>query len=254
MPKITGDDEGGRILREIAKKVMDIFYPRRCVICDRALPVKEQFVCSACSDLLEYTGENYCMKCGRPVKEGEEYCSACKEKKTFYQSGRSLFLYNAAIRESISRFKYYGRQEYAAFYAKAMYQTYGEWMKALRPDALIPVPIHRRRYRERGFNQAEILAKELGKYSEIPVLTEYLIRVKHTLPQKELSEKERLKNLHQAFSVRSGSQQLYKNLNCVIIIDDIYTTGSTIDMCASVLRKEGVGAIHFLCISTGQGF
>lgn len=254
MPETAGDDEGGRILKEVLKKALDIFYPRRCVICDRVLSLEQKFLCRECEMVLQYTGENYCLKCGRTVREEEEYCPACQGKEYAFESGRSLFLYDAVLRESIARFKYHGRQEYAAFYANAMYRELGDWIRALQPDALIPVPIHKKRYQKRGYNQAEVLAKELGKCMDIPVLSDYLVRVKNTLPQKELSKRERLENLSGAFSVRRGGGELYKKLNCVIIVDDIYTTGSTIEMCARILKEEGIRSIHFLCISTGQGF
>lgn len=252
MPEAVGDDEGGRIL-SILGKVLDIFYPRRCAICDRVLPVNEKYLCQGCDKLLKYTGEEYCLRCGRPVDDMQEYCPSCRGKEVSFCSGRSLFLYDATLRESIARFKYHGRQEYAAFYANEMYQAFKEWFRQICPDALIPVPIHKERYHKRGYNQAEVLAKELGKRSDIPVLTEYLVRGKNTLPQKELSERERVQNLKGAFYVRKVTQELYKSLNCVIIIDDIYTTGSTMEACAKVLREEGIRTVYFLCISTGQG-
>ncbi len=231
----------------------DIFYPRRCAVCDRVLAVGEQSACPGCYTELAFTGEQYCLKCGRPVKEGEEFCGACRGRRTAYHSGRSVFLYNAALRESISRFKYHGRQEYAAFYAAEMYRACAGWLHGMEPDALLPVPIHRERYRKRGYNQAALLAGELGKQSHLPVVADYLVRIKNTIPQKELSERERHANLSQAFFIRNGARELYRNLNCVIIIDDIYTTGSTIEACAEVLQREGIAKICFLCISTGQG-
>ena len=252
MPEAAGDDEGGRVL-SIIGKVLDFFYPRHCAVCDRLLPIKEKYLCQGCERFLKYTGENYCLRCGRPVEDTEEYCTFCQGKEVSFCCGRSLFLYDAALKESIVRFKYHGRQEYAAFYANEMYCAFGEWIGKLCPDALIPVPIHKERYRKRGYNQAEVLARELSRCSGVPVLAEYLLRVKNTLPQKELSERERIQNLNGAFYVRKMTQELYKNLNCVIIIDDIYTTGSTVEACARVLREEGIGTVYFLCISTGQG-
>lgn len=252
MPETAGNDEGGRVL-SIIGKVLDIFYPRHCAVCDRLLPIKEKYICHGCEKFLKYTGEDYCLKCGRPVDDAREYCPACQRKEVSFCSGRSLFLYDAKLKESIIRFKYHGRQEYAAFYADEMYRAFGKWIEKCCPDALIPVPIHKERYRKRGYNQAEVLARELGRCSGVPVLSEYLIRVKNTLPQKELSEKERVQNLKEAFYVRKMTQELYKNMNCVIIIDDIYTTGSTMEACAKVLREEGIRTVYFLCISTGQG-
>lgn len=253
MPETAGDDEGGYILKEILEGVTDIFFPKRCAICDRVLPISARHICSACEKNLTYTGEQYCLKCGKAVNEEEEYCEICRRReKTAYESGRVAFLYDAAMRESIGKFKYHGRKEYAAFYAEQIDQECHEWIKLAAPEALIPVPIHRERRRIRGYNQAEVLAKELGRRMEIPVWNGFLIRKKNTLPQKGLSKTERIKNVKQAFSIAESAQKLYKVPNCVILIDDIYTTGSTIEACAEVLKREGVGKVFFLCISAGQ--
>lgn len=253
MPK-AARNEGGRILNKLMEGVLDIFYPKRCVICDQVLASREEYLCKHCISLPRFIGEDYCMKCGKPVKNEEEYCMDCKDKKTTYLYGRSTFVYDHFMRTSVSRFKYHGRQEYAKYYAHEMYQRFGAWMKAVKADALIPVPIHRERFRQRGFNQAESIAKELSRLSKIPVLSGFLMRIKNTLPQKELSEKERFQNLQQAFQVASCKEKLYKEMKCVIIIDDIYTTGSTIEACSQILRKWGIEKIYFLCVCIGQGY
>ena len=118
------------------------------------------------------------------------------------------------------------------------------------PDMLLPVPVHKKRLQQRGYNQAELIAKELGVHAKIPVVTDWLCRQENTLPQKELSAQERFQNLQGAFAVKEA--ELYTNINCVIIIDDIYTTGSTIEACSQVMRKIGVQNIYFLCLCSGQ--
>ena len=100
--------------------IWDIFYPRRCVICDRILRMKEQEICSQCKGLPLLIGENFCMKCGKRVPEGQEYCEDCQSKKTTFLCGRSVFSYNRDLRRSIARFKYHGRQEYASYYGRMM--------------------------------------------------------------------------------------------------------------------------------------
>ena len=194
------------------------------------------------------------MKCGKPIESDEEYCQDCMGKETFFQYGYAVFLYDSRMKESVARFKYHARKEYAKFYGYAMYERFGDWIGRIAPDALIPVPIHRERYRKRGYNQAELIAVELGKRCGIPVISDYLVRTKNTLPQKELSDKERFANLCRAFSVRNEVQELYKNLKCVIIIDDIYTTGSTISACSQMLCERGIRSIYFLSVCIGKGY
>jgi len=116
-------------------------------------------------------------------------------------------------------------------------------------QALVPVPIHSSRQKDRGFNQAECLAQEIGKRLQIPVCRDLLIRVRKTVPQKELDETERQNNLKKAFKMGINSVKL----DTIIMIDDIYTTGSTIDACAAVLLKNGVKKIYFITAAVGQG-
>lgn len=231
-----------------------IFFPRRCVICDEVLPVRQKYLCNRCYDKPKFVGEDFCLKCGKPVGESEEYCLDCRDKENSFLYGRSALVYDNALRKSLLRLKSGGRQEYARYYGKILYERFSGWINQVAPDVLIPVPLHIKRYRKRGYNQAELIATELGKYCGVPVLTDYLMRGKDTLPQKELSAKERLANLSQAFFLANMDEELSTQLKCVIIIDDIYTTGSTMEACARVLRTGGVEKIYFLCVSTGQGY
>lgn len=185
--------------------------------------------------------------------EWEEFCGDCMKKTTSYEYGFGLFVYNHNMQESISRFKYQGRQEYAGYYAAEMYKKYGKWMKEISAQALIPVPIHKNRFRKRGYNQAKLIADELEKLSNIPVWNELLIRSRDTLPQKELSNKERRENLYGAFQINKKDGMLNQMPKCVILIDDIYTTGSTLEECSKVLKNTGVQKIFFLCVCIGKG-
>jgi ComF family protein len=151
--------------------------------------------------------------------------------------------------DSIFRFKYLGRQEYAIFYGRELQQSYGAWLQGIRPDALVPVPIHPSRRRERGYNQAELIAKALSAQSGIPVDLRLISRTKKTLPQKNLTREERQNNLKRAFKINRNDVKL----NVIVIIDDIYTTGSTIDAMAEVLLQAGVGKIYCMTLAAGRG-
>ena len=122
-------------------------------------------------------------------------------------------------------------------------------MAGWRAQAFVPIPLHPSRRRKRGFNQAELLAKELSGRSGIPADAGLLMRVKKTRAQKELNDQERLTNLKDAFSVRKRKVP-YQN---IILVDDIYTTGSTMDAAAKVLKENGAKNIYFVCICVGNG-
>ena len=151
---------------------------------------------------------------------------------------------------SIYRFKYYNKQEYAGIYAKQMADRCGRMIRMWSPDVIIPVPIHISKYKERGFNQAGLIAQALGRAMQIPVDEEYLVRIVKTQPMKELSNRERIKNLQNAFQVR-GKVVRYRK---VLIVDDIYTTGATFDACAAVLKDAGVSQVYGISLCVGDGF
>lgn len=162
-------------------------------------------------------------------------------------------MYNGVMQESVARFKYGGRREYGVFFGKLLWERQGEWIRRIAPDVLVPVPLHHSRFRKRGYNQAQVLAKELGQYAGVPVADDLLVRVQNTLPQKELTVREREQNLQHAFAMNIRIRRLYENIKCVILIDDIYTTGSTVEMCSCKLQEAGIDQIYVLCLCIGQG-
>ena len=208
-------------------------------------------MCGECAKKVEYIAEPRCKKCGKPIRyEEEEYCYDCKKKEFHYEQGRNLWLHKYPVNQSIYQFKYYNRRVYGEFYAKELYRLYGHLMKEWNIDAIVPVPLHGKRKRRRGYNQAAVIAKHLGKLSGIFVDENSVVRVKDTKPQKQFNDKQRRKNLKQAFRV----SRRWKKWNVVLLVDDIYTTGSTIDAVAGVLKKAGTQKVFFFTISIGQGF
>lgn len=141
--------------------------------------------------------------------------------------------------------KYSNRAEYAAFYAGAMAKRWGPWLQSLGADALLPVPIHRIRLAKRGYNQAGLIARELSALIHIPVYEDYMVRSRNTVPQKLFDKKRREINVKKAFNVGKNGVKL----KTVIVVDDIFTTGSTIDELSRVLKKIGVEKIYFITIT-----
>ena len=227
----------------------DLLYPRRCPVCDRAVMPFGSLVCGTCMSKPVYIKAPYCMKCGKELSdEGAEYCGDCMRRRHLFDSGRALYAYRS-MSDSIYRFKYRGRREYAAYYAADMAERLGGWIRRCRPDALVPVPIHTSKRRNRGYNQAEVLAKGLGAILHIPVENGLIRRIRKTAPMKDLSASERQNNLKRAFKICRNDVKL----DTIIIIDDIYTTGSTIDAMSYELRRAGVKKIYFAALAIGRG-
>lgn len=236
--------------------ILDIIYPVRCPVCDEIVIPKGERICSPCKKRLPYIGEPRCKKCSKPIEQEErEYCSDCEHKNFQFVKGFSLWSYDKAMKHSIAEFKYHNKKEYAKFYIQEMVQHYEDIIKKLSPDVIVPIPIHRSKYLERGYNQADILARGLGNALKLPVLSKLLIRNKKTLPQKQLSDKERLRNLQEAFDFnKKGLESFQREINRVLLVDDIFTTGSTIEACTNVLKANGIKDIFFITLCIGKGF
>ena len=130
------------------------------------------------------------------------------------------------------------------------------YIKKWQADAIIPVPLHIGKYRKRGYNQAEIIANEIAALANIPVINDVLFRKRNTRAQKHFGKEKRRKNLEGAFYADEKKLKMYvdeKNIKRVIIVDDIYTTGSTINACAKILRQTGIES-YFITMCIGDGF
>lgn len=231
------------------EKLVNLIYPRRCPVCDDIVPSADGLICQECKTKIRYIQAPRCRKCGKQLyDETVIFCKDCESRKHIFDFGYALYDYRS-INRSIYRFKYNGRSEYAKYYARDIYEHLGMELKNLQADAFIPVPLHKERQAKRGYNQAELLAGELAKLTGIPCCSDLIKRVKNTVPQKELDDRERQNNLKKAFHIPSDVVKLNKT----IVVDDIYTTGSTIDAVAKELRQHGVGKIYYLALCIGEG-
>lgn len=235
--------------KSVISCLLEILYPRRCPICDEIVMPKGQLICSKCFLELSYVKQPACKKCGKEVfNDSIEYCLDCSRHKRRFEYGIALLNYEEKAKRSMTKIKYKNKRQYMDFYIEAICQRYEKQIHYMKADALVPVPIHPSRRRRRGFNQAEILADGIGKRLEIPVCKELLVRNKKTAPQKALNPSERLHNLEQAFSAR----HLPGGIKSVIIVDDIYTTGSTIEACTRVLKAAGIQKVYFVTVCIGK--
>ncbi len=167
-----------------------------------------------------------------------------------YKQGKALWVYQTEVKQSVYRFKYQGRQEYARYYGRELARVYGGWIRQCGIQALVPIPLYKKRQRKRGFNQAGLIARELSRQIQIPVFEDLLVRVHNTRAQKELNDLERKNNLKKAFKTSVNKVQL----NHILLIDDIYTTGSTMNEAAGELLHSGVSEVYCLSLSIGRGY
>ena len=206
-------------------------------------------ICASCRTIPQYIQEPRCRKCGKQLLEDTAlFCSGCIQKKHIFDYGYAVYDYQS-MRKSIYRFKYANRCEYASFYAKDICEKLSKEIQLMEADSIVPVPIHASKLKSRGYNQAQLIARELSQLTGIPIYENIIKRVRKTVPQKELGTQERQNNLKKAFNISADVVKLNKT----IVIDDIYTTGSTLDAVALELKRHGVRTIYFITLCIGDG-
>lgn len=231
--------------------ILGCIYPARCAVCDDIIPLKGGRICRDCAGKVTFENGFHCVKCGKFIKEEEEeYCGDCRRSRHRFDEGYGIFPYSGWAKSSVMRFKFHGRKEYEGFYGRAMALAAGERIRRWNPQVIVPVPMYRKKERLRGYNQAEVLAHALGRQISVPVRTDLVKRIQETKPQKELTRDMRRKNLLQAFETSPAAG----NYQRVLVVDDIYTTGSTADAVAGGLKQSGVNSVYILTICTGHGF
>ena len=229
--------------------LLSILYPRHCPICHDIVTPRGHLICPDCLKKVSFVQEPTCLCCGKEIASEEiEYCYDCSHHTRSFAGGFALAVYDPVMRGSIRRFKNGGRMEYADWYVEAIWQRYGGQLQGLDIDAVVPVPLHRSRRNERGYNQAELLAGRLAKKLRVPVLPKALARTRKTTAQKYLGGRERQKNLEAVFAV--GRQSVVGKT--ILLVDDIYTTGSTAEACTRVLLTAGAQAVYLVNVCIGE--
>ena len=225
-----------------------MIYPPVCPFCGK---ISYEGICRECKAKVPYIGDERCIRCGKPILDCKsELCKDCSRVKNDpIEAGRSLWIHKKPVSGAVYDFKYKNKRYYGKIFAKELACRYSNLISMWEIEEIIPVPVHKKRLKQRGYNQAAIIAEELSTITGIPVSDNKIIRIKNTKPQKVLDDMERIKNIRGAFCAVEG----YKPGNNVLIIDDIYTTGTTIRHIAQILRGLGAEKVFFLTISIGQG-
>lgn len=228
-----------------------MIYPRRCPFCGDIQPYGAPSACKKCISGLKKVEPPFCLRCGKTVSfDEQEYCRDCEQLPKSYERGYPVFVYQEPVKKALYDFKYHNQRDYAAFFAKCMYYRYKEEWERLSFDGIVPVPVHKRKLKKRGYNQAALLGKELSGYLKVPCYANYLKRQVDTGPQKELNDKERMKNVKNALKISENRIELKR----VLLVDDIYTSGATIESCTQVLHLAGVDKVWYTSVAIGQGY
>lgn len=235
---------------KITDKILRVVYPAQCPVCGEKVSYREGTIHTQCKNRLPYINGARCRKCSKEIFDiREEYCYDCQKIKHIYREGIALFKHSGTIKNAVYAVKYNNKREYLDLFADELINEYGDIIRQWDADILVPVPLHKKKKIKRGFNQAEEFAKRIGIRIGMKMETRAIARVRNTVPQKELSDKERKKNLEKAFKVNKNIVKSKK----IIVVDDIYTTGSTIDACAKALFENEADEVYFITITIGNG-
>ena len=237
-------------LNEALRNIADVIFPPRCLGCAEIIPQQSlQAFCEACKEKIRFITGSHCPVCGMAFFDSpapNHLCGNCLESKPFFHLARAVASYETLILDLIHQFKYGRNISTGAVLASFMAEFSFPDFDFTDYSLIIPVPLHIRRLRERSFNQALILAKAIGKKYRIPVNFSLLKRQKLTLTQTGLDKKEREKNIKGAFTVTDNAKIEGKN---IILVDDVYTTGATINQCAKTLIKAGASKVAVLTLA-----
>jgi len=227
-----------------ADAALSFIYPNVCQLCaaNRATQ-REGYVCGDCRAQVRFIEPPFCECCGLPFEgeiSGAFECTNCREMELHFASARSAVAARGPVLDAIHRYKYDGHLWFEEFLAELFIGGARDWFREQSADALVPVPLFSVRERERGFNQAERLARRLGQAVNVPVRTDLLKRVLPTPTQTHLTRTERADNMRNAFALKRHERCKGARF---VLIDDVFTTGATTSACAKLLLKAGAARV-----------
>jgi ComF family protein len=234
------------VFKSSLRALLDFFLPGFCLFCQAPVPPgSESLACPLCLREIALIPQPYCSCCGAPFRSAvglAHLCHDCLTNPPPFSRARAVALYDGQVLEAIHRLKYQRQLIYARFLGQVLAASTAAHLVAAA-DLLVPVPLHPRRLRQRGFNQALLLAQT---FPEVPLGRDILVRQRPTLPQVKLSPQERQTNVKGAFLVPDPAALAGKT---VLLVDDVYTTGATVKECARALHRAGVGKVEVLTVA-----
>ena len=240
-----------RWLRVWVEAASGLLYPPHCAGCGEAVGPRDAGLCRGCRRARQRLGGSRCAICGQPYGgaiTASFRCMNCGDRAWFFDFATAAYRSRGVVRDLIHQFKYNHRMHLRHLLARMLCEGFRDpRLQEQRPSALVPVPLHPTRQREREFNQAVVLASLAGARLGLPV-DPCLERTRYTLTQTHFHRDERFANLEGAFALRRGAEVTGRDL---VLVDDVLTTGSTADACARVLREAGASSVVVITVARG---
>lgn len=241
-----------KLVKSAYEQVLDLLYPPFCALCDASLVHgSKEALCEECQIAYPILEEDLCVICGKPLQDNsKERCLDCRRRVHFFEEGRALWTYEDRVKEAVKSYKYHNRREIGLLFAKVLARVYNDGID-WPIDLVVGVPLHPKKERERGFSQTKLLAEGFTKSTGLALGSSGVLR-RHrvTQAQEGLSDKERLANVINAFS---STRDLVEG-KTILLLDDVYTTGATLDGCAKALVDAGATNVYFMTVAIGRGY
>jgi ComF family protein len=243
----------GHVLRKVGDALASLAFPAPCRVCEATLDTASRIpICRACLDSLRPLTGAGCHKCGRPFVSAlaalvrEPLCQLCRKGVYGFDLVRSYGAYNDAMVRAMVLLKYHAVTPLGDWFAARLVEVVAREPESLAADVVVPVPLHPARLRERGYNQAELIAHPLARRLNLSCRSELMVRVKPRPAKQKLTRHERWESVRGAYAIRERAR--VDNLR-VLLVDDVLTTGATLDSCARVLRKAGAARVVGLTVA-----
>jgi ComF family protein len=233
-------------IKTFSDDVIDFIYPPFCGICEQRLRRHEKNICQTCWRSLTVIEEPFCRRCGLALVSCATLCSGCRSRQRSFSFARSFGLFDENLQRIIHLFKYRRRRSLADPLAELLATMIRRDRRFQAMEVILPVPLHPLRARQRGYNQSRLMASHLARRIGLQLMANVLVRVKNTASQSNLGLAARRMNVHNAFGVRHAEAIRGRRL---MLVDDVYTTGATVEACAQVLLEAGAKEVSVVTVA-----
>lgn len=231
--------------------LLDLVFPRQCAGCGQPVAEEGRHLCWDCTAKLQFIQAPFCSRCGDPIDGAVDYdilCVHCTRREPSFTKARSAVRYRRAIRDALQRFKYGGATHLDGDLSVLLLSCIETHYTGVDFDAVAFVPLHPLKRRTRCYNQAQLLAARVARTLGLPLFPRVLVRVRDTGTQTHLTARERRDNMHDAFAARDEEWIAGR---CFLLIDDVMTTGATVDECSRVLVEAGAAGVYVVTVARG---
>ncbi len=236
------------LLKDIWFGLVDLLFPRLCSSCTNKLQASDRYICKSCYDKIGWIKEGICSGCGREL-EGARFCLDCKNNNYQFDKARAITRYDTPMNTLIKKFKYNERAELCGFFADMISEHIKNCDLYKEIKFILAVPLHKSKYRDRGYNQSSLIAEKVADKCDLFILRDNLLRIKNTRSQIGLTYRQRVANMKNAFGVFNPHE--LEGIS-VILIDDVFTTGATTSECAKTLKESGCREVFVITVCQAQ--